>query len=249
MSCILGNQLQQVMTSDRVRYTKAALHRCLNTQLVELMERSLMVSLRKFLFILSFCAAALSAASAHAGTRIEGYDFAEQISLGGQAVKLNGVGIRAVLWLKGYVAGLYVAQPSTNAHSLMKAAGAKRVSLIMMHEADTEVFVKAVHGGIEKNLSEAQIAALDTRLQSFDAAVRGIGKVKEGDIVNLDFVPDKGLVLSFNGQTRGTPVQGKDFYEAILGIFIGDNPVDKSLKLGLLGLKKPAQPKPVDLNG
>jgi Chalcone isomerase-like len=206
-----------------------------------------MMSLRKSLFSLCFSVAVLT--STHAGTRIEGYDFAEQTNIAGQSIKLNGVGIRAVAWLKGYVAGLYVAQPNTNAHTLMKAGGAKRVSLVMMREADTEVFVKAVHGGIEKNLSDEQIAALDTRLQSFDAAVRGIGKVKEGDIVNLDFVPDKGLVLSFNGQTRGSPVQGKDFYEAILGIFIGDNPVDKSLKLGLLGLKKPAQPKPAELNG
>ncbi len=186
----------------------------------------------------------LSAApKALAGTIIEGHDYADTVAVAGQSLRLNGVGIRAVAWLKGYVAGLYVLRPSSSPATLLKASGAKRVSLTMLREADTEVFVRAVRGGIEKNLTTEEIAGLETRLQSFDATVRAIGKVKPGDVVDLDFVPEKGLVLGFNGATRGTPVAGKDFYEAILGIFIGDNPVDKSLKQGLLGLKKPPQPR------
>jgi Chalcone isomerase-like len=183
---------------------------------------------------------------AMAGTIIEGHDYADTAAVAGHSLKLNGVGIRAVAWLKGYVAGLYVLRPSNSPAVLLKAGGAKRVSLTMLREADTEVFVKAVRGGIEKNLTAEEIAGLETRLQSFDATVRAIGKVKPGDVVDLDFVPEKGLVLGFNGATRGAPVAGKDFYEAILGIFIGDNPVDKSLKQGLLGLKKTPQPKPTE---
>lgn len=181
----------------------------------------------------------LAQPSQAAGLQIEGHDFAETVSIANRNAKLNGVGIRAVLWLKGYVAGLYVERPSRDAHVLLQAAGAKRLSLIMLREAETEVFVKAVRGGIEKNLTPEQIAALAPRLERFDTTIRGIGKVKEGDVVDLDYVPEKGLVLSYNGAVRGNAVEGKDFYEAILGIFIGDNPVDKSLKQGLLGLKKP----------
>lgn len=190
--------------------------------------------------------AGLLLTAANAGLVIEGRDYADTTNIAGQALKLNGVGIRAVAWLKGYTAGLYVARPSQDAHVLMKAPGAKRLSLAMLREADTEVFVKAVHGGIEKNLSPEQIAALESQLQRFDAQIRAIGKVKQGDIVDIDFVPSQGLLLSFNGASQGPAIEGKDFYEAILGIFIGDNPVDKSLKRGLLGLKKPLQPKSAD---
>jgi Chalcone isomerase-like len=175
----------------------------------------------------------------HAAIQIEGHTYADTTTIAGQNLKLNGVGIRAVLWLKGYVAGLYVAQPSADANALLKASGAKRMSLTMLREADTEVFVKAVRGGIEKNLTADDIAKLEARLVSFDATIRGIGKVKPGDVVDLDFIPGKGLMMAYNGSTRGQAIEGKDFYEAILGIFIGDNPVDKSLKQGLLGLKKP----------
>ncbi len=192
-------------------------------------------------FSLFLIALLLSSPRAQAAMQIEGHSYADTTTVGGQSLKLNGVGIRAVLWLKGYVAGLYVAQPSADANALLKAHGAKRMSLTMLREADTEVFVKAVRGGIEKNLSPEEIAKLESKLESFDTAIRGIGKVKPGDVVDLDFVPGKGLLLAYNGNARGQPIEGKDFYEAILGIFIGDNPVDKSLKQGLLGLKKPAR--------
>lgn len=200
-----------------------------------------MLSLMLFSMTLFF-----SAPRVHAAVQIEGRSYADTTTVAGQSLKLNGVGIRAVLWLKGYVAGLYVAETSADAHSLLKAGGAKRMSLIMLREADTEVFVKAVHGGIEKNLSAEEIAKLETRLASFDTAIRSIGKVKPGDVVDLDFVPNKGLLMAYNGNQRGQAIEGKEFYEAILGIFIGDNPVDKSLKQGLLGLKKPPRAAPAD---
>jgi hypothetical protein len=48
-------------------------------------------------------------------------------------------------------------------------------------------------------------------------------------------VPGRGLVLARNGQVRGEPVAGEDFYAALLRCFIGERPADPEMKVGLLG--------------
>jgi hypothetical protein len=38
-----------------------------------------------------------------------------------------------------------------------------------------------------------------------------------------------------NGAARGKPIQGEDFYRALMRIWLGDKPVDGDLKQGMLG--------------
>jgi hypothetical protein len=65
--------------------------------------------------------------------------------------------------------------------------------------------------------------------------VRGLGKLKKKDVVDLDFLPERGLQLGLNGRPRGEPVPGSDLYTAMLRCFIGERPTDPELKQGLLG--------------
>ena len=55
------------------------------------------------------------------------------------------------------------------------------------------------------------------------------------DIVDLDWLPQQGLRLTLNGRQRGEPIPGEDLYAALLRIFVGERPVDKEMKIGLLG--------------
>ena len=41
--------------------------------------------------------------------KVEGLVFAGETTVGGSPLVLNGVGLRAVAWVKGYAAGLYLA--------------------------------------------------------------------------------------------------------------------------------------------
>lgn len=166
---------------------------------------------------------------------MEGQRYDERITLAGDELQLNGLGMRAVAWIKGYVAGLYVTQKSSDPAALLAAPGAKRIALRMLREADTQVFVDALHAGLQKNHSAEQMKQFESRMQAFDEAIRAIGAVRPGDAVNLDYLPGKGLQMSLNGQPRGRAIPGKDFYEGVMKIFIGDNPVDKRMKKGLLG--------------
>jgi len=176
-------------------------------------------------------APAFSAAPVH----IEGQTFDATVQVAGADLQLNGVGLRAVAWFKGYAAGLYLPAKAGTPAQVLATTGPKRLQLRLLQDVPAAEFVKAIDKGIERNTAAEQLPALNERRGQFDAQVQALGKVKKGDIVNLDFVPGRGMVFTHNGQTRGDVIAGDDFYSAVLRIFLGEHPVDDRLKAGLLG--------------
>lgn len=183
-------------------------------------------------FVLAFFMAA-PAVPAVAAT-MEGVQFEDSTTIAGNKLQLNGLGLRAVSILKGYVAGLYLSRKATTAEEAMAAPGPKRVQMRLLLDAPPQVFNKALISGIRKNANEAQLAALQERTDQFEAMIGAAGSLGKGDTVNLDFVPGKGMTLSVNGKQQPESIPGDDFYNAVLGIFIGEHPVDAKMKRGLL---------------
>ena len=177
----------------------------------------------------------LATVTGASAAKIEGQTFDDHIHLADADLVLNGVGLRGVLWIKGYVAGLYLAQKGSTPEKVLAAKGAKRIQMKMLLDVEANEFTKAFNVGIRRNSSEAENAALKNRIDQFDHTIDLIGKLNKGDVVNLDFMPARGLVLSVNGVVKGQPIPGEDLYAGILKIFIGEQPVDKKLKAGLLG--------------
>jgi hypothetical protein len=167
--------------------------------------------------------------------KVEGYTFAGDITLGGAPLQLNGVGLRAIPLLKGYAAALYLPQKAGTEAQVLAMAGPKRLQMRMLIEVPAEEFVKAFHKGVDRNTPAAQAKALTERMARFDADVRALNKLKKADMIDLDFVPGRGLQLAHNGSARGKPVEGDDFYAALLRCFIGQRPADAEMKIGLLG--------------
>lgn len=179
-------------------------------------------------------ATALAAPAARAAV-IEGQVFDDAIRLGGAQLRLNGLGLRAVAVLKGYAAGLYLTQPARTPEQALAAPGPKRLQMRMLVDVPTEEFVKAIDKGIRRNTPAAEQPRLAERVAQFDAAVHAVGKVRKGDVINLDYLPGDGMTMTVNGVRRGTAIAGEDFYAAVLRIFLGRRPVDEELKAGLLG--------------
>jgi Chalcone isomerase-like len=165
----------------------------------------------------------------------EGLTFAGDIKLAETALQLNGVGWRAVAWVKGYAAALYLPKKASTEAQVIAQQGAKRLQLRLVQEVDAEEFVKAFVKGVNRNTPEAERAKLGERVTQFSTVIRSLGKLKKQDVIDLDFIPGKGLVLSRNGTARGAPVTGEDLYAALLRCFIGVKPTDPELKIGLLG--------------
>jgi hypothetical protein len=167
--------------------------------------------------------------------QVEGQPFLRRVQVAGQALQLNGTGVRAVAWFKGYAAGLYLPTRSSQPAQVLAMAGAKRLQLRMLQEAPAAELVKAVNKGIERNTPPEQMTTLAPRLAQFDQAMQSTGRVRKGDVVDLDFDPAQGLLFALNGTLRSEPVAGADFYAALLRSFVGERPYDKALKAGLLG--------------
>lgn len=192
-------------------------------------------SRRRLLLAAAAVLCAGSGALAAAPIKVEGVTFAGAVTVAGQSLELNGVGLRAVAWLKGYAAGLYLGTRARTPQQVFAAAGAKRLQLRMLLDVDTIEFIKAFDKGIARNTPAADLPALRERMARFDALLRAIGKVKKRDVVDLDWLPGKGLQLALNGELRGAPIPGEDLYAALLRIFVGDKPTDPEMKIGLLG--------------
>lgn len=184
------------------------------------------------------CLALLAAAPcmpARAQVKVEGYTFAREAVVAGQTLRLNGVGLRAVAWLKGYATGLYLGAKATTAAAVLADGGPKRLQLRMLQEVPAEEFVKAFGKGVARNTAAAELPALQERMRQFDALVMGLKKVKKGDLVDLDWLPGQGLSFAYNGRALAAPIPGADLYATLLRIFIGPKPVDPEMKVGLLG--------------
>lgn len=177
----------------------------------------------------------LGLAAAAQARRYEGQEFDETIELGGARLQLNGVGMRAVAILKGYLAALYLSRPAATPEAVYATPGPKRIQLRMLLEVSTEEFVKAVNKGVARNCSEAEQAALADQLPPFIAQMRAVGKVRQRDRINMDFVPGQGTSLLINGKPAGPAVGGAELYLGLLKVFLGQRPTDKRLKAGLLG--------------
>ena len=166
---------------------------------------------------------------------VEGQKFEPTVQVGGQTLNLNGVGLRRRAIFKVYVAGLYVPQKSTNAATLINDKGARRVSLRMLRDVDADSFIDSFNDGLKNNLTDAQLTALKPQMDALTATLKSIGEAKKGDAISFDYTPEAGTRISVNGQPRGDPIPGADFFSAVLRIWLGEKPVDESLKKGMLG--------------
>jgi hypothetical protein len=172
---------------------------------------------------------------AHA-LRVDNMEFPDRMKLGGQELVLNGVGFRAVLVYKGYAAALWLPQRATTAAQVQAVPGPKRLQMRMLVDVPASEFSKAFLKGVRRNTPAADQPALAERMAKFDAQILALQTVKKGDVVDLDYLPDAGgLTMRVNGQSRGEPIAGEEFYAALLRVFIGRKVSDDELRAALLG--------------
>lgn len=182
--------------------------------------------------LLSLCL--LAHATAGAAT-LEGQDFEDEIRLASRELRLNGLGVRKIFFIKAYVAGLYLNEKAATLPTLVALPGPKRLQLRMLRAAGPDDFNSALVAGIRENAGEAELLRLADRIIQLELTIKRIGVTVKGDVINLDYMPGLGTQLAVNGAKQGQAIAGADFYAAILGIFVGDKPVDAMLKNRLLG--------------
>ena len=153
----------------------------------------------------------------------------------GTVLHLNGAGIRSKFFFDIYVAELYMEHPANTAAAVIEDAGRKRLIMHFLYDkVEKDKLIEGWNEGFSGNTQAQELTQLQAKIDQFNAMFVDVLK---GDLIVLDFIPDKGTVVSIAKEEKGV-VSGKDFNDALLRIWLGDKPVNKGLKEALLSSKK-----------
>ncbi len=163
---------------------------------------------------------------------IAGVNVPESISAAGKTLVLNGAGLRTKLFIKAYVAGLYLPQKSNNAQAIVNANDPQAVRLVITSKLITSARMEeAVREGFEKS-TNGNIAPIKSQIEAFINVFKE--PIKLGDVFELINVPGKGIEVMKNGAAKST-IPGMEFKKALFGMWLGNNPIQADLKDKLLG--------------
>ncbi len=175
---------------------------------------------------------------AAAAVDVNGIKFEDVNKVGGKHLKLNGAGMRTKLVIKVYAAGLYLTEKSKNVADILKMDGPRRVTLVMARDISSEDLGKAFMDGINENLDKAEKAKIVGQIGKFGEMFASVDQIRKGDVLHMDWIPGTGTVCELNGKRIGEPASDINFYNAVLRIWLGEKPADRSLKPALLGEAK-----------
>jgi long-chain acyl-CoA synthetase len=165
---------------------------------------------------------------------VSGVTLADEVSVGGQALVLNGAGIRTMLLFKIYVGSLYLPQKAGDLAGVL-ARSPRRIQMNALRDLTADQLVGALVGGLAANNSPDEMAAVKTgtdQLVRILTAFRDVN-VKATDVLTMDFV-DGATKVALNGDVRGV-IPGAEFNRALTRIWLGDRPAGESLKKAMLG--------------
>jgi hypothetical protein len=153
----------------------------------------------------------------------------DTITVGGQTLVLNGLGLRTKMFVKVYVGGLYLEKKSGDAAAVIQSDATKRVVLHFVYSPSREQMVDSFKEGFDNNAP----GKLKPQVDQFLAAVEAMNK---GDQMVATYVPGTGTTLTIRGKDKLT-IPGLPFAQALFSVWFGPKPPTADLKNGMLGKK------------
>lgn len=172
-------------------------------------------------------------AAAHAA-EVEGVRYEPTIRVADATLHLNGQGVRTRFIIKAYTIALYLPGAADSLEAAASAKGAKRIEIVPLMGFSANQFTEPLVKGMKKNLPAAEFEAMQPRVQAFVADLTQVQEVKKGNRIVLEWQPGIGTRALIDGREVSRPVEGEDFYRALLSIWIGGKPTQDDLKDQLL---------------
>lgn len=189
--------------------------------------------------------AALAAACLLAGAAmaqpitVSNVKYDETAQVADSTLQLNGAGVRYKAVFKVYTAGLYLEKKAGTPQEVASQKGPKRMSITMLREIDSTELGKLFSRGMEDNMDRAAFSKLIPGVLRMSQIFSDHKKLMAGDQFQVDWIPGTGTVITVKGKPQGEPFKEPEFFNALLGIWLGNAPADWKLKDALLG-KQPA---------
>ena len=179
---------------------------------------------------LMLAGAALAATIDIGGVKVE-----DSATVAGVKLPLNGAGIRFKGPFKVYVGELYTSKKVTSLDELVSAPGPKRMRLVMTREIEAGPFGKLLTRGMEDNNPKAEVSKLIPGLLKMGALFTEHKSFFAGDVIEMDWIPGTGLVITVKGKVTTEPFKEPEFFKALMAIWLGPQPAYWKLKENLLG--------------
>jgi len=202
--------------------------------------------MRKLLIMLSLSCLPLLASA----LTIDGVEIPKVIPASSEhaELKLNGASMRILYGVVDtYIGKLYVENPTTDPDALIAADEYKRMVFhTVLKRVSGRRMATALYEALQLNTTPEEAKVLESRIQQviemFDT------RFKKGEDGYIEWVPGKGSRIVVKGEVKGI-VPGKDLNDAILRIWIGENPVGDAFKKQVLGLEEYQPPKSLKKKG
>lgn len=180
--------------------------------------------------LLSATLVALLGAGAATAKTVDGVDFPDTVDVAGVKLTRNGIGARTVVFVRFYLAALYVEKTAGTAAAVLGPDRPREVRLVMVKDVSKARFEEAAQAGFDKN-TPTPSPDLKAREVKFLSLVPG---QVAGDTLTFTYEPGVGTHIK-GSKVKETVIAGKDFADALFAIWLGEHPVDDGLKKGLLG--------------
>jgi hypothetical protein len=171
------------------------------------------------------------AAPAHA-RECEGATFPDSVTVDGQRLVLNGLGVReaTIFNVNVYVAGIYVERRSRNGADLHGPDQITQLVLKFIRDVSQDTMNDGIERGFRVNAGD-NLPAFQGRIRQ----LRGmIPDLDEGLVLTFTYRPGQGVEVKVGNQVKGV-IEGADFAEVFFNIWLGPNPPNRGLRRGLLG--------------
>ncbi len=186
--------------------------------------------------LLALCSGLLLSQAALA-LEISGVKVEETAKVANVDLRLNGAGVRYKAIFKVYVAALYLPEKKDNVNDILTMNGPRRLTLSMLREVSSEAFGQSFMEGLNKNSNKAEKSKIIQQMLRFGEMFAAIPELKKGDVVAVEWVPNVGSICTLNGKRVAEPFPDIAFFNALMKIWLGENPADANLKRALLGEK------------
>lgn len=162
---------------------------------------------------------------------VEGIEMPESIKPLNTSLNLNGTGVRHKFFLDLYVAGLYLQQPTQDGQTIIQT---DEDMAIRIHIISGMITPKRMADSTREGFENSMDGNTEPLKDKIDHFISVFDDIEKGDVYELAYGKTKGVTV-FKNDEQMLEIGGLDFKQALFGIWLSDEPAEKSLKLGMLG--------------
>jgi len=169
-----------------------------------------------------------------AARTVEGVDVRESITVAGVPLTLNGTAVRVatVFNIKVWVGALYLPSPARTPEDVLSSTGPIRLDLTFLRSVSRE----QVFRSWKYQFKESVVKNYPGRAEKEAALIALLGPLKPGSVERFEIVGD--AVRVFDGGVHQGTIEGREFRDAFLSMWVGERPPTAAVKNGFLGKGK-----------